>query len=85
MICLITSKYGLTIQPLPRTVTGNRFSKIKVGDLESRLWLEFCSGHPNMHVEQACSENVSPSQILVLSRPLPGFGQLSSYPNQTYG
>ena len=31
----------------------------KVRDLE-RLWLEFCSGHPNMHVAQAYLENVSP-------------------------
>ena len=33
--------------------------KNKVRDLE-RLWLEFYSGHPNMH---ACLENVSPSKF----------------------
>ena len=37
--------------------------KNKVPDLESRLWLEFCSGHPNMHVAQACLENVSLSKF----------------------
>ena len=37
--------------------------KNKVHDLESRLWLEFCSGHPNMHVVQAYLENVSPSKF----------------------
>ena len=29
MICLITSKYGSTVQPFPRTATGNQLSKIK--------------------------------------------------------
>ena len=38
--------------------------KNKVRGLESRLWLEFCSGHLNMHVAQACLENVSPSKFL---------------------
>ena len=44
---------------------GNWKSIVKnnVCDLESRLWLEFCSGHPNMHVAQACLENVSPSKF----------------------
>ena len=32
-----------------------------------RLWLEFCSGHPNMHVVQACLENVSPSKFWSLA------------------
>ena len=41
--------------------------KNKVGDLESRLWLEFYSGHPNMHVAQACLENVSPSKFWSLA------------------
>ena len=41
--------------------------KNKVRDLESRLWLEFCSGHPNMHVAQACLENVSPSKFWSLA------------------
>ena len=41
--------------------------KNKVRDLESRLWLEFCSGHPNMHVAQACLENISPSKFLSLA------------------
>ena len=39
----------------------------KVRDLENRLWLEFCSGHPNMHVAQDCSENVSPSKLWSLA------------------
>ena len=29
MICSITSKYGSTVQPFPRTATGNQLSKIK--------------------------------------------------------
>ena len=29
MICLITSKYGSTVQSFPRTATGNQLSKIK--------------------------------------------------------
>ena len=41
--------------------------KNKVRDLESRLWLEFCSGHPNMHVAQVCLENVSPSKFWSLA------------------
>ena len=41
--------------------------KNKVRDLESGLWLEFCSGHPNMHVAQACLENVSPSKFWSLA------------------
>ena len=41
--------------------------KYKVRDLESRLWLEFCSGHPNMHVALACLENVSPSKFWSLA------------------
>ena len=48
---------------------GNWKSIVKnnVRDLESRLWLEFCSGHPNMHVAQACLENVSPSKFWSLA------------------
>ena len=29
MICLITSKYGSTVQPFPPTATGNQLSRIK--------------------------------------------------------
>ena len=29
MICLIASKYGPTVQPFPRTATGNQLSKMK--------------------------------------------------------
>ena len=48
---------------------GNRKSivKNKVRDLESTLWLELCSGHPNMHVAQACLENVFPSKFWSLA------------------
>ena len=48
---------------------GNWKSIVKnqVRDLESRLWLKFCSGHPNMHVAQACSENISPSKFWSLA------------------
>ena len=35
--------------------------------MERRLWLELYSGHPNMHVAQACLENVSPSKFLSLA------------------
>ena len=41
--------------------------KNKVRDLESKLLLEFCSGHPNMHVAQTCLENVSPSKFWSLA------------------
>ena len=41
--------------------------KNKVRDLESKSWLEFCSGHPNMHVAQACLENVSTSKFWSLA------------------
>ena len=41
--------------------------KNKVRDLESRLCLEFCSGHPNMHVAQACLESISPSKFWSLA------------------
>ena len=41
--------------------------KSKVRYMESRLWLEFCSGHLNMHVAQACLENVSPSKFWSLA------------------
>ena len=26
--------------------------------MDNRLWLEFCAGHPSMHVTQTCLENV---------------------------
>ena len=39
----------------------------KVRDLESRLWLEFSSGHTNMHVAEAYLENVSPSKFWSLA------------------
>ena len=67
---------------------GNWKSTVKnrVRDLENTLWLEFCSGHSN---ENACCTSLLRKrlsiQILVLSRPLPGFGQSSSCPNQTHG
>ena len=41
--------------------------KTKVRDLESRFWLDFCSGHPNMHAAQACFEYVSPSKFWSLA------------------
>ena len=41
--------------------------KNKVHEWESRVWLEFCSGHPNMHVAQAYLENVSPSKFWYLA------------------
>ena len=41
--------------------------KNKVGDMETKLWLEFCSGHPNMHVAQVCSENLSPPKFWSLA------------------
>ena len=41
--------------------------KNKVRDWETRLWLEFCSRHPNMHVAQDCLENVSPSKYWYLA------------------
>ena len=60
--------------------------KNRVRDLERRLWLEFCSGHSNENAR--CTSLLRKRlsiQILVLSRPLPGLGQSSSYPNQTHG
>ena len=41
--------------------------KNKVCDVESRLWLEFCSGHPKMHAAQACLVNVSLSKFWSLA------------------
>ena len=35
--------------------------------MESRLWFEFCSGHPNRNVAQACLENISPSKFWSLA------------------
>ena len=67
MICLITLKYDSTVQPFPCTATVSQFFENKVCDLESRLLLEFCSGHP----EHACSTSLLrkrlSSLILVLS------------------
>ena len=59
--------------------------KNKVLDWESRLWMEFCSGYPNMHVAQACLENISLSKFWYLADLLPGFGQSSSYPIRLMG
>ena len=39
----------------------------KLGDMESMLWLEFFSGHPNMQVARACLENVSPPKFWSLA------------------
>ena len=52
---------------LPTYGNWKSIVKNKVRDLESRLWLEFCSGHPNMQVAQACLENVSPSKFWSLA------------------
>ena len=41
--------------------------------MESKLWLEFCSGHSNVHVPQACSINVSPSKFWSLADLYPDF------------
>ena len=64
-ICEVLHKYGLfnyfkicsIVQLFLLTATGNQN---KVRDRENRLWLEFCAGHPNMHVAHACLENVPP-------------------------
>ena len=41
--------------------------------MESRLWLEFCSDHPNIRVAQACSEIVSPPKFWSLVDLYPDF------------
>ena len=57
------------VQQFNLSHVGNSKSivKNKVRDLESRLWLEFYSGHPNMQVAQACLGNVSPSKFWSLA------------------
>ena len=68
MICLITPKYDSTVQPYLSHVRQLEINcQNKIRDWESRLWLEFCSGHPNMHVAQACLENVSPFKFWCLA------------------
>ena len=74
-ICEALNKYDLfnyfeiwfNSSNFPRYGTWKSIVKNKIRDLESRLWLEFCSGHPNMHVAQACPENVSPSKFWSLA------------------
>ena len=74
-ICEALSKYDLfnyfeiwfNSPTFPKYSNWKSIAKNKVRDLESRLWLEFCSGHPNMHVAQACLENVSPSKFWSLA------------------
>ena len=41
--------------------------KNKVRGKDSSLWLEFCSGHPNMHVALSCLEKVSPPKFSSLA------------------
>ena len=74
-ICEALNKYdlfndfeiGFNSSTFPTYGNWKSIVKNKVRDLESRLWLEFCSGHPNMHVAQACLENVSPSKFWSLT------------------
>ena len=61
-ICAALNKYdffncfGIWFNSSTFPTYGNWKSivKNKVRDLESKLWLEFCSDHPNMLVAQAC-------------------------------
>ena len=74
-ICEALKKYDLfnyfeiwfTSSTFPTSGNWKSIVKNTVRDLESRLWLEFCSGHPNMHVAEACLENVSPSKFWCLA------------------
>ena len=74
-ICEALNKYDLfnyfeiwfNSSTFPTYGSWKSIVKNKVRDLESRLWLEFCSGHPNMHVAQACLENVSPFKFWSLA------------------
>ena len=74
-ICEALNKYDLfnyfeiwfNSSTFPTYSNWKSIVKNKVRDLESNLWLEFCSGHLNMHVAQACLENVSPSKFWSLA------------------
>ena len=74
-ICKALNKYDLfnyfeiwfNSSTFPTYGNWKSIVKDKVRDLESRVWLEFCSGHPNMHVAQACLENVSPPKFWSLA------------------
>ena len=65
-ICKVIHKYDLlnyfevwfNSSSFPSYDNWKSIVKNKVRDRENRLWLEFCAGHPNMHVAQGCSENV---------------------------
>ena len=74
-ICEALNKYDLfnyfeiwfSSSTFPTYGNWKSIVKNEVRDLETRLWLEFCSGHPNTHVAQACLENVSPSKFWSLA------------------
>ena len=74
-ICEALNKYDLfkyfeiwfSSSTFPTYGNWKSIVKNKVRDLVSRLWLEFCSGYTNMHVAQACLENVSPSKFWSLA------------------
>ena len=48
---------------LPKYDNWKSIVKNKVPDRESGLWLEFCSGLPNMHVAQACLADLYPDLL----------------------
>ena len=74
-ICEVLNKYDLfnyfeiwfNSSTFPTYGNWKSLVKNKLRDRESRLWMEFCSGHPNMHVAQACLENVSPPKFWYLA------------------
>ena len=76
-ICEALNKYGLfnyfeiwfNSSTFPTYRNWKSIVKNKVDVMKSRLWLEFCSGHLNMHVPiaQVCSENVSLSKFWPLA------------------
>ena len=43
----------------------------KIHEFEEKAWNDFVYGHPNMQIEQACLENVSPHMFWSISEQHP--------------
>ena len=43
----------------------------KIQVFENDAWLQFCDTHPDMHIAQSCSENISPQHFLFLADEYP--------------
>ena len=78
-ICEVLRKYDLlnyfekwfTNSTFPKYPTWKIIVNKKIREFEQHVWLNFANDHPNMHVAQACIDNISPVRFWSIADQYP--------------